>query len=116
MGVESPDDLAVFVNPDEFGAVASYRPADGSPIDGIAGIFDRAAETVGESTAYLDTTTIGVTSTKPLFHCRTADLPSDASDGDEITVTVDGEVVGTFVVRVVEHDGTGMTILTLEVA
>ena len=91
------------------------RPPAGSPVAGIAGIFDRPSDTVGESTSYTNAETIGFGSSGPRFTCRSADLPGGADDGDVVSIVVDGEAMGDFVVRVVETDGTGMSVLVLEV-
>lgn len=115
MPVESATDRLVFLAPTEFGAVAIYTPAGGDAVDGIAGLFDRPADTVGESTSYTNAETIGFGSTGPRFTCRSADLPPGADDGDIVSIAVDGEPAGTFVVRLVESDGTGMAVLVLEV-
>ena len=45
---------------------------------------------------------------QPRFNCRTADV-SGAVDGDALTVNSTA-----YTIRVVDHDGTGMTTLALE--
>ena len=101
MAVETAADRAIFVSADDFGVAASYTPAGGSAST-VNGIFDNeyfATDAGGEVAFALQ---------QPMFHCRTADVPS-AAEGDAIRVSgVD------YTVRNVRPDGTGMTMLMLE--
>ena len=101
MAVETADDRAIFVNVDDFGVAASYTPAGGVAAT-VNGIFDNdfiEADAGGGVTFALQ---------QPRFHCRTADV-SSAAEGDALVV---GGV--NYTIRVVQDDGTGMTILVLE--
>jgi len=102
MAVETAADRAVFVDPDDFGAVATFQPATGAALS-VSGIFDAAA-----SRAFADPM---IATNAPQFVCASAGLPARAADGDMLTV--DG---ATYHVRVIDHDGTGMALLTLEAA
>jgi hypothetical protein len=51
---------------------------------------------------------VGVALQQPRFHCRTADV-SSAAEGDALVV---GGV--NYTIRIVQDDGTGMTMLVLE--
>lgn len=82
----------------------------------IRGLFRRSHVTVGAATSLQDIESVGFGSSSPTFSCRAADLPAGAGDGDEIAVTGDGGAdLGTFIVREVRPDGTGMAVLQLEV-
>ncbi|MCX5513424.1 hypothetical protein C3941_23835 [Kaistia algarum] len=100
MAVESDADRAVFVNPDDFGTVATYRLAAGGSAD-IAVMRD-----LPFAMAFSDP---GMATGSPSVTLRSADLPAGAAEEDEIDV----EGV-TYAVRVIEPDGTGMTRLRLE--
>ena len=102
MPIESEADRAIFLDPEDFGALATYQPAAGSTAS-IAGLVDKPA-----SRAFPDP---GVASSSPRFTCRAADLPAAAKRGDTLTVA------GTdYLVQVIDRDGTGMATLTLEEA
>jgi len=101
MAVESLDDLAVFVGINDFGVAASYTPTGGSAAT-VNGIFDNDIVEVDAGG------NIQMAVRQPRFLCRTNDV-SDAADGDALVVN------GTnYTIRVVDHDGTGMTVLVLE--
>ena len=104
MAVESAADRAAFVNSDEFGKVAVYTTITGRVYPDIDGILDKGFAEAGTVEG------VGVASTEPRFTCRTADLPSEARDGDQLVV--DGV---TYTVKVRELDDTGdMTELVLQ--
>ena len=85
------EDLSVFTDTDDFAVTAIV---DGSSVDGI----------LGNEFVLVDF----VESRKPVFDCATAEIVGVAH-GD--TVTVGG---GTYKVRGIQPDGTGMTKLILE--
>jgi len=101
MAVESAADRAVFVDIDDFGVAASYTPSGGVAAT-VNGIFDNEFIEVDAGGG------IGIAMQQPRFHCRTADV-SSAAEGDAITIS------GTaYTVRIVQDDGTGMTVFVLE--
>lgn len=101
MAVESATDRAIFVDVDDFGTAASYTPAGGSAST-VNGIFDNDFIEVETGAG------VGVALQQPRFHCRTADV-SSAAEGDSITINSTA-----YTVRIVQDDGTGMTVLVLE--
>jgi len=101
MAVESATDRAVFVDVDDFGTAATYTPSGGSAAT-VNGIFDNEFIEVDAGGG------VGVALVQPRFHCRTADV-SSAAEGDAITI----DSVA-YTVRIVQDDGTGMTVLILE--
>lgn len=101
MAVESEDDRAVFVNPDEFGTIAVYMLSGGGSAD-IAVNRD-----LPFATAFGDP---GVATASPSVLLRSADLPAGAA-AEADSIVVDGVL---YAVRVIEPDGTGMTRLRLE--
>jgi len=95
------DNIAAFFRTTGHGVEATYT--HGGAATTLNGIMDRdyyGVDPVGRA---------GVTSSQPRFTCATADLPSGAAAGD--TITVAGS---SYTVRVVEPDGTGVTMLILE--
>lgn len=68
----------------------------------IQGIFDNDYQEV------IDDSGVGAESSQPVFLCRTADV-SSAAHGDTLVVNSTN-----YVVRGVQPDGTGMTLLMLE--
>jgi hypothetical protein len=118
MPVESAADRASFLSADEFGVTASFTPASGGATIPLTGIFDND---------YLDLDVegeVGVASRSPRFVAATADLDAagGASDGATLELTLaqlqaaglDVNFAGTYKVRIVKPDGTGMTELKLE--
>ncbi|ODN69550.1 head-tail joining protein [Methylobrevis pamukkalensis] len=100
-----------------FGDHGVVTPAGGSARPAVAGIFDRPAVDVGAFTSSDDVDGLGFVSGAPMFTCRTADLPAGITDGDGLVVRdADAVLIGSFVVREVRPDGTGMTVLVLEKA
>lgn len=102
MAVESSADRLVFLNPDEFGVTGTYTPQSGSPRS-IAGIFDEAYFAVELGAG------VPIEGARPRFLCRTEDLPSPPKHGDALTVPA-----GSYLVREIHDDGTGMTELVIE--
>ena len=96
MAVETDTERAIFVELDDFAVAATYGGGT------VNGIFDKE---------YLELDSGGSVAfavNQPRFVCRTSDV-SDAADGDSITIS------GTsYIIRVVQEDGTGMTTLVLE--
>ena len=104
MGVESAADRAMFLSAADFGVSATYRSASNlSRVSTILGIFDAAHLSVDVGSG------VPVSSTNPIFTCRTSDLTDGGSEGDRLTI--DGK---DYLVRDVQSDGTGMTVLELE--
>lgn len=101
MAVESATDRAVFVDTDDFGVAATYTPSGGVAAT-VNGIFDNDFIEVDAGGG------VGVALQQPRFHCRTADV-STAAEGDAITINSVAHTV-----RIVQDDGTGMTMLVLE--
>jgi len=101
MAVESADDRAIFVNVDDFGVAATYTPSGGASST-VNGIFDNDFIEVDAGGG------VGVALQQPRFHCRTADV-SNASEGDALVVSGVN-----YTIRIVQDDGTGMTMLVLE--
>lgn len=101
MPVESDDDRAVFVNPDEFGVTATYALAAGGS-SSVDGVFDDGVE----QPEFGDP---GILSGQPTLRLPSADLPGAAAAGDGLTVS------GTsYKVREIRLDGRGMATLILE--
>ena len=101
MAVETADDLAIFMNVDEFGVSASYTPAGGSAST-ISVIFDNGVEETDAGGQISFVTAI------PRVIARTVDVPNAATD-DEITIN------GVNYIVLVALDGSlGTTELRLE--
>lgn len=100
--VETAADRAAFVA--DFGQVATYTVVGDLPVS-ITGILDAAflapAENMGT----------GLASREGALLVRSAELPDDASPGDAVSVAG-----AAYVVREIQPDGTGMTVLLLEAA
>lgn len=96
MAVETDTERAIFFEVDDFGVAATY--AGGT----VNGIFNKN---------YLELDSGGSVAfaiNQPRFVCRTSDV-SSAAEGDAITIS------GTsYVIRVVQDDGTGVTTLVVE--
>lgn len=101
MSVETDIERAVFFDTDDFAVSATYTPAGGSAST-ISGIFDDEFEAI--ETGAL----IAVASSAPVFQCKTSDV-STAAEGDALTVNSTS-----YLIRVVQNDGTGVTMLQLE--
>lgn len=116
MPVETAADRLTFVNADEFAVEATYTPVAGGASWAIKGLFDSAAiaiEVGGE---------VDVQTRKPMMTCRVDDLSGGGKQGDTIVLTsaqllaagLDTNAAGTYKVRIVQPDGTGMVELALE--
>jgi hypothetical protein len=103
MGIESEADLALFLDPADFGVAAVYRRKATVTDIAINGIFDAEHQLLGLSND------VDVSSVQPKLLVRASDLPAGAGDGDTVTI---GAVP--YSVRHSEPDGTGMTTLRLE--
>lgn len=90
------EDLTAFLNTDEFATAATYN---GSTT--INGIFDK--EFFGADAGGM----VAIEASKPVFHCRAADVATDAVGK---TLVVSGT---TYTIEGQEPDGTGMTKLIL---
>ena len=101
MAVESAADRAIFFDVDDFGTAATYTP-DGGSASTVNGIFDNDFIEVDAGGG------VGVALQQPRFQCRTADVAS-AAEGDAIVISAVN-----YTVRIVQDDGTGMTVLVLE--
>jgi hypothetical protein len=101
MAVETAADRAIFFDTDDFGSAATYTPS-GGVASTVNGIFDNdiiEVEAGGN---------ISMAVRQPRFVCRTVDL-SSAAEGDALNVNSTA-----YTIRVVDHDGTGVTTLVLE--
>ena len=96
MAVETDTERAIFVEVDDFAVAATYGGGT------VNGILDKDTELV-ESGG-----TVPFAIKQPRFQCRTSDV-SDAAEGDSITISG-----VSYVIRIVDDDGTGMTTLVLE--
>lgn len=116
MPVETAADRLAFFDTEEFGVEVSYTPAAGGGATTIIGHFDSAAASIevdGE---------VAVQTRQPQLQCRVGDLAGGGHEGDTISITsgqltaagLDTAPAGTYKVRVVEPDGTGMVTLILE--
>lgn len=95
-------DLATILSTDEFAVSATYTPSGGSAST-VNGVFDN--ETVPVDAGGF----VQVHEEQPRFTCRTSDV-SGVSDGDNIVISAIS-----YTIRAWVHDGTGVTILQLEV-
>ena len=101
MGVESDDDLNLFLEVDDFATVATYIPT-GKRGFYINGIFDNPHASI-TATQMMD-----VTIPQPKFLCRTVDVVN-AAEGDSLKIGAT-----TYTIRIVLTDGLGMTTLLME--
>lgn len=102
MAVETLQDRAVFFDPDDFGVAVSYTRSGGATTT-VNGIFDNEylSQDAGAGVVF--------SVREPRFLMRESDLPTGADEGDTIVISS-----VTYVVKVIEPDGTGMTNLALE--
>lgn len=105
MPVETAADRAVFCSSNDFGIAATYTVAGGSPVP-IEVIKDDDYELLGEAEA-----APGIEGSIPQLTVNDDQLPSGVANGDELTI-------GTTNYKVIEFmpDGTGMTVLRLEIS
>lgn len=101
MAVETADDRAIFVGIDDFGVAATYTPSGGAAST-VNGIFDNDFIEIDAGGG------VGVAMQQPRFHCRTADV-SAAAEGDALAINT-----VSYIIRIVQDDGTGMTMMVLE--
>ena len=102
MAVESAVDRAAFFNLNDWAVKGRYR--NRGRVFPIVGIFDNAFVAV-------DVAEAPFSSSQPMFHIATASLPCRVQNGDTLYVN-DAQ----YVVRDFQHDGTGITVLRLEVS
>lgn len=102
MSVESDADRGVFVGKDEFGAIAIYTEAGGSPIS-VNGIFDNDYQLLS---AFGEVGGIG--GSQPAFHLVSSVLPVASAIDDSLTVNATN-----YKIVEIMPDGTGMTVLKL---
>ncbi len=89
------EDLSVLLNTDHFATAATVGAAT------VNGIFDESFVEIN-----------GVESLSPTFYCASADVTANSmADGTAITIGGTG-----YTVRGVQPDGSGMTLLILELA
>jgi hypothetical protein len=103
--VESAYERAVFLNPVEFGVTVSYA---GTEIAGVLSSEYFAAE-VGAF--------VPIEGGRYRLEVATADLPGSAGHGDAITIASyvdDPSRAGSYVVREIQPDGAGMSVLVIE--
>ena len=116
MPVETASDRLVFLETDDFAVEATYTPVSGGGSSTIQGIFDSAAQIIeveGET---------AVESRRPRFLCRVDDLTNGGKESDQLVLSssqllaagLDTNAAGTYLVRVVQPDGTGIVELILE--
>ena len=102
MAVESATERAVFFSTDDFGTSSSYTKAGGSAVT-VKGIFDNEFLEVDPMTG------VGVVSAQPRFVCASSSLPTGSASGDAITISSTS-----YLVKVIQDDGVGVTTLVLE--
>jgi len=103
MPVESSADRLLFLSAAEFGVTATYTPVSGGSSSSVAGIFDKEyLEVAGEGEA-------AVSTTHPIFVCRSVDLTSGGLFDDQLMIDA-----VSYKVKVIRPDGTGMTTMFLE--
>lgn len=100
MGVETAADRAAFFNLNDWAVEGRYR--NRGRTFKIVGIFDNPFVAV-------DVAEAPFTSSVPTFHVATAALPCRIENGDTLFVND-----SPYVVRDFQHDGTGVTVLRLE--
>lgn len=103
MALEDADDRAAFLDTDEFAEAGSYTLAAGGDPATVNGIYDgpHAAQNLGGG--------VELSASDPSFLCRSADLPSGSAKNDTLVVEA-----GTFLVKVLEPDGSGFTVIKLK--
>ncbi|WP_157784506.1 head-tail joining protein [Sinorhizobium fredii] len=108
MAIETDDDRLLFVDPDEFGAVAVWTSASGVK-PAVSCIFDDTfvALAAGELEFTQEGGRLQIT-------LRSSDVPADANQGDAVQVSSDVLGVKTFKVLEFQPDGTGFSIVRLQ--
>jgi len=108
VAIETDDDRLLFVDPDEFGATATWTSAGGvNPA--VSCIFDDTF--VSLATGDLEFTQEGG---RVQIVLRTIDVPADAAHEDSVQVSSDTLGTKTFSVIEFQPDGTGMTTVRLQ--
>jgi hypothetical protein len=105
MPVESAYERAVFVNPVEFGVTVTYGASS------VAGVL--SSEYFSAEAGAL----VPVEGGRYRLELQSADLPGNAAHGDTVTVATyleDPSRAGSYKVREIQPDGTGMTVLVVE--
>jgi hypothetical protein len=100
MAVESANDRAIFLSANDFGTSVTFTR--GATVTTISGIFDNDFIEVDAGGG------VPFAMQQPRFLARTADVASAVEDD---TLLISGT---TYKIKVVQHDGTGMTNLILE--
>jgi hypothetical protein len=110
MAIETDEDRLAFVDPDEFGATATFTLNGGAVLTDVPGIYDDPNVTKGlrQNNQFSYSQGQDVSGDKPEFHCLTSAIPG-VKNG-RATVVIGGE---NFSVFNVQHDGTGMTCVRL---
>ncbi|WP_026618337.1 hypothetical protein M728_000381 [Ensifer sp. WSM1721] len=110
MAIETDEDRLIFVDPDDFGALAVWTSASGAK-PAVSCIFDDTF--IALSAGDLDLAQEGG---RVQITLRSSDVPGDAAHEDAIEIT--GDVLGTktFTVLEFQPDGTGMTVVRLQEA
>ncbi len=98
-------DLAAVFDTAIFGTSASLRAESGGTSYQVDGVFDAAHQAVATAGS------VDVALTEPRFMASTSSLPAGVSEGWTLKVNS-----RSYVVRVVEPDGTGVTTLVLQAA
>lgn len=101
MAVETATERAIFFGADDFGVTASYTPSGGAAAN-VKGIFDHDFYEADAGGA------VSVAIEQPRFICQTSDVPN-AAEGDAIVINSTD-----YTIRVVQNDGTGVSVLVLE--
>jgi hypothetical protein len=111
------EDFSVFTNPQDFGVVGLWTPTGGVAV-AVNGIFDtdRASALIHQHDFDVE---LGMEGSGPCFRCAGAEVPGIKHD-DSLTLTAaDAALLGVatdYVVKGVRPDGTGLTLLILELA
>jgi len=100
MAVESDADRAIFLSADDFGVSVTFTR--GATVTTIQGIFDNDFIEVDAGGG------VPFAMQQPRFLARTLDVANAVEDD---TLAISGT---TYKIKVVQHDGTGMTNLILE--
>ena len=95
------EDFTEFFDTDDFAIVAVFKPAAGAQVS-VNGIFDNEYVDIGGPS-------VSIEGTHPVFRCATSTVPGVAHDDELIIESV------TYKVKGVQPDGTGETLLILEV-
>lgn len=104
--IESPDDWAIFTNPNDFGEAVTYTRQGQAPVS-VNGIFTAAYALIAQ----------GVASTSPVLAIGEAALPFTPEDGDLVTLTRNhADYPAGTILRVADPqpDGSGLIRLILE--